>query len=79
MYKDTVPLRDYRGYIRFIQGLYRDTEGLGFPKIRGTFFGGSPIRTIVFGGLYLGPPYLGKLPSKDILLLSGSMSHRSCA
>ena len=55
MYKDTVPLRDYRGYIRFIQGLNRDIEGLGFPKIRGTFFGGSPARTIVCGGLYWGP------------------------
>ena len=34
----------------------------GFPKIRGTLLGGGGvpiIRTIVFGGLYWGPPILG--------------------
>ena len=30
-----------------------------FPEIRGTFFGIPIIRTIVFGGLYWGPPILG--------------------
>ena len=33
-----------------------------FPKMRGTFFGVPIIRTIVFGGLYWGPPNFGKLP-----------------
>ena len=31
----------------------------GFPKIRGTFLGVPIIRTIVFWGLYWGPPFLG--------------------
>ena len=31
----------------------------GFPKIRGTFLGVPIIRTIVFWGLYSGPPILG--------------------
>ena len=31
----------------------------GFPKIRGTFLGVPIIRTIVFWGLYGGPPVLG--------------------
>ena len=30
----------------------------------GTFFGVPMIRTIGFWGLYWGPPYFGKLPSK---------------
>ena len=29
------------------------------PKIRGTFLGAPPIRTMVFGGLYWGPLILG--------------------
>ena len=32
----------------------------GFPKIRGTFLGVPIIRTIVYLGLYRGPPVLGK-------------------
>ena len=32
----------------------------GFPKIRGTILGVHIIRTIVFWGLYWGPPILGK-------------------
>ena len=32
---------------------------LGFPKIMGTFLGVPIIRTIVFWGLYWGPPILG--------------------
>ena len=35
-------------------GFYRGLEGLGFPKIRGTFLGVPIIRTIVFWGLYWG-------------------------
>ena len=31
----------------------------GFPKIRGTFLGVPAIRSIVFCGLYWGPPTLG--------------------
>ena len=31
----------------------------GFPKIRDTIFGVPLIRTIVFWGLYWGPPILG--------------------
>ena len=31
----------------------------GFPKIRGIFLGVPIIRTIVFWGLYWGPPILG--------------------
>ena len=31
----------------------------GFPKIRGTLLGVPIIRTIVFWGLYWGPPILG--------------------
>ena len=31
----------------------------GFPKIRGTILGVPIIRTIVFWGLYWGPPILG--------------------
>ena len=31
----------------------------GFPKIRGTLLGAPIIRTIVFWGLYWGPPILG--------------------
>ena len=32
----------------------------GLPKIRGTILGVPIIRTIVFGGFILGPPFLGK-------------------
>ena len=39
--------------------LYRGLQGLGFPKIRGTFLGVPIIRTVVFWGLYWGPPILG--------------------
>ena len=31
----------------------------GFPKIRGTFLGVPIIRTVVYLGLYWGPPILG--------------------
>ena len=34
----------------------------GFPRIKGTFLGVPIIRIIVFGGLYWGSPYVGKLP-----------------
>ena len=34
----------------------------GFPNIRGTILGVPIIRTIVFGGLYWGPPILGNYP-----------------
>ena len=37
-------------------------DSWGIPKIRGTFLGVPIIRTLVFWGLYWGPPYLGKLP-----------------
>ena len=33
-----------------------------FPKIRGTSLGAPIIRTIVYWGLYWGPPSFGKLP-----------------
>ena len=33
-----------------------------FPKIRGTFLGFPIIRTVVFWGLYLGPPYYLNAP-----------------
>ena len=42
--------------------------GLGFPKIRGTILGVPMIRTIVFRGLYWGPPILANYyinPCKD--------------
>ena len=55
-----------------ILGLYRDNGkengfyylgfrvyGLEFPKIRGTILGVPVIRTIVYWGLYWGPPILG--------------------
>ena len=32
----------------------------GFPKIRGTILGVPILRTIVYWGLYWGPPFLGK-------------------
>ena len=40
---------------------FRDCIGFiwGFPKIRCTFLGVPVIRTIVFWGLYWGPPILG--------------------
>ena len=34
----------------------------GFPKIRGTILGVPIRRTIVFWGLYWGPPYFEKVP-----------------
>ena len=34
----------------------RDIKDLGFPKIRGTFLGVPIIRTLVYRGLYWGPP-----------------------
>ena len=42
--------------------LWTAIEIWGFPKIRGTLLGVPIIRTIVFWGLYWGPPYFGKLP-----------------
>ena len=44
------------------QGGYRDYVGFrvyGFPKIRGTAFGGPIMRTIVYWGLYWGTLTLG--------------------
>ena len=35
------------------------TGKMGFPKIRVPFLGGPIIRTLVLGGLYWGPPYVG--------------------
>ena len=47
---------------RFGLSSVRPGSGLnwGFPKIRVTFWGGPILRIIVFGGLYWGPPILGK-------------------
>ena len=39
--------------------LYRGLHELGFPKIRGTFFGVPIIRITIFWGLYWGPFLLG--------------------
>ena len=36
---------------------------MAFPKFGVPFFGGPIIRTLVLGGLYWGPPYVGKLPN----------------
>ena len=38
---------------------YLGFRGLGFPKIRGTILRVPIIRTIVYWGLYWGPPILG--------------------
>ena len=47
-----------RGYI----GLYKVIWSLGFPKIRGTCFGGPNNEDYSFSGSIFGSPYLGKLP-----------------
>ena len=49
------------------QGLGFRVWGLGFPKIRATFFGGPHIRDYSVLGSILGSPYFGKLPC--VLLL----------
>ena len=46
----------------------------GFPKIRGTILGVPIIRTIVFGGLYWGPPFLGNYQINPIRTLQPSAS-----
>ena len=50
-------------------GLYSGLQGLGFPKIRGTFLGVPIIRTIVCLGLYWGPVILGNyhIANKPVL------------
>ena len=40
----------------------------GFPKIRGTFLGVPIIRTIVYWGLYWGPPILGNYHMTSVQL-----------
>ena len=40
-------------------GFYRGLSGLGFPNIRGTILRVPIIRTIVYLGVYWGPPILG--------------------
>ena len=45
----------------------------GFPKIRGTLLGIPIIRTIVFGELYGGSPYFGKLPSWFCMLMADAL------
>ena len=47
-------------------GYYLGFRGLGFPKILCTFLGGPIIRTIIFLGSILGPPYFGKLPYQGL-------------
>ena len=54
--------------------LLASTHIRGFPKIRGTFLGVPKIRTLVFWGLYWGPPMLGKLLYAEVL---GSPHHAS--
>ena len=46
-------------------GLHRGLEGLGFPKIRGTLFGGSHNKDCNILGSILGSPCLGKLQAKS--------------
>ena len=49
----------------------------GFPKIRGTFIGVPIIRTVVFWGLFWGPPILGKyhiVPSNLVFQFLSSLS-----
>ena len=42
-----------------VESLENSSRGIwGFPKIRGTLLGVPIIRTIVFWGLYSGPPFL---------------------
>ena len=43
----------------WVLGSYELLSIWGFPKIRGTLLGVPTIRTIVFLGLYWGPPILG--------------------
>ena len=38
----------------------------GFAKIKGTFWGVTTKRNIIFRGLFWGSPYLGKLPRKSL-------------
>ena len=46
-----------------------------FPKIGGTFLGVHIIKTIVFWGPFLGSPYLGKLPYRDLESEQGEQAH----
>ena len=50
--------------------LYRGLYGLGSPTIRGTFLGVPILRTLVFWGLYWGPPIWGNYPVSNHLINS---------
>ena len=41
---------------------------MGFPKIRGTFFGGPHIKNYSILGSIFGSPYFGRLPNEATMI-----------
>ena len=62
-----------KGLGYFTRGLHVYKYKWGFPKTRATSLGVPIIRIIVFGGLYWGPPILGKIPSSTYIGLLGAV------